>query len=219
LAVGDAEFQRRAIGKLKDVSSNDGRTVLFVSHNMDAVEQLCSSVLIVNNGNIIDQRADKNTKELIDKYLEIDIDKEFVAEIYPVIKHDGTYIKHVYFNEKNNLIDFHQEIIININIKYINKVVLTVELLSINGTRIMVKDSEVEKDGIYQFRIRKKTIMSGEYQIKCYLTIPKISYVQIVDPIYFKVKNLPEEFVIYSDNTSVNYPFGYFYNDNKIELL
>ena len=52
LAVGDAEFQKKAIGKMKDVSNQDGRTVLFVSHNMAAIKTLCSSALLLNNGMI-----------------------------------------------------------------------------------------------------------------------------------------------------------------------
>lgn len=50
LAVGDAEFQKKAIGKMKDVSSVGGRTVLFVSHNMAAVRSLCKSGVVLQNG-------------------------------------------------------------------------------------------------------------------------------------------------------------------------
>ena len=42
LAVGDAEFQKKAIGKMQDVSANDGRTVLFVSHNMASIDVITS---------------------------------------------------------------------------------------------------------------------------------------------------------------------------------
>lgn len=53
LAVGDAEFQKKAIGKMKDISSGDnGRTVLFVSHNMAAVQNLCKKGIVLNNGKI-----------------------------------------------------------------------------------------------------------------------------------------------------------------------
>lgn len=52
LAVGDAEFQKKAIGKMKDVSSSGGRTVLFVSHNMSAVRMLCKNGVILKNGQI-----------------------------------------------------------------------------------------------------------------------------------------------------------------------
>lgn len=52
LAVGDAEFQKKCLGRMKDVSKNDGRTILFVSHNMSAMKSLCSSGIGVHNGQI-----------------------------------------------------------------------------------------------------------------------------------------------------------------------
>ena len=52
LAVGDAEFQKKAMGKMKDVSNKQGRTVLFVSHNLSAVEQLCKSSILLEYGQI-----------------------------------------------------------------------------------------------------------------------------------------------------------------------
>ena len=55
LAVGDAEFQKKAIGKMQDVSRGEGRTVLFVSHNMGAVKSLCKKGLLLENGKIKDQ--------------------------------------------------------------------------------------------------------------------------------------------------------------------
>ena len=50
LAVGDAEFQKKAIGKMQDVSKGEGRTVLFVSHNMAAVRSLCTRGVMLKNG-------------------------------------------------------------------------------------------------------------------------------------------------------------------------
>ncbi len=50
LAVGDAEFQKKALGKMKDVSAKDGRTVLFVSHNMQAISTLTDNVIVLSNG-------------------------------------------------------------------------------------------------------------------------------------------------------------------------
>ncbi|WP_047547856.1 ABC transporter ATP-binding protein [Psychroserpens sp. Hel_I_66] len=50
LAVGDAEFQKKAIGKMQDISSGDGRTVLFVSHNMAAVKSLCTRAIVLEHG-------------------------------------------------------------------------------------------------------------------------------------------------------------------------
>lgn len=53
LAVGDAEFQKKAVGKMQDVSREHGRTVLFVSHNMNAVQNLCLKCLVMENGKIV----------------------------------------------------------------------------------------------------------------------------------------------------------------------
>ena len=52
LAVGDGEFQKKAIGKMKDISTGGGRTVLFVSHNMASVKSLCSRAIVLENGQI-----------------------------------------------------------------------------------------------------------------------------------------------------------------------
>jgi len=52
LAVGDAEFQKKAIGKMQDVSKGEGRTVLFVSHNMASVQRLCKTGLLLENGSV-----------------------------------------------------------------------------------------------------------------------------------------------------------------------
>jgi len=58
LAVGDAEFQKKCIGKMQDVSKNQGKTVLFVSHNMAAVQNLCNTALVMKNGEIILPKTD-----------------------------------------------------------------------------------------------------------------------------------------------------------------
>ena len=55
LAVGDAEFQKKAIGKMQDVSRGEGRTVLFVSHNMTSVKSLCKHGIILQNGQLLEQ--------------------------------------------------------------------------------------------------------------------------------------------------------------------
>lgn len=53
LAVGDAEFQKKCLGKMKDVSEKDGRTVLFVSHNLPTILKLCNKAMVMDNGRTI----------------------------------------------------------------------------------------------------------------------------------------------------------------------
>jgi lipopolysaccharide transport system ATP-binding protein len=53
LAVGDAEFQKKCLGKMGDVSKGEGKTVLFVSHNMDSIRALCNKGMVLNNGTVL----------------------------------------------------------------------------------------------------------------------------------------------------------------------
>ena len=66
LAVGDAEFQKKAIGKMQDISHGEGRTVLFVSHNMESIGKLCKTCLLLENGKL---KTSGSTQEIISSYL------------------------------------------------------------------------------------------------------------------------------------------------------
>jgi len=70
LAVGDVEFQKKAIGKMKHISREGGRTVLFVSHNLKSIKSLCSKAILLKNG-MLDFYG--NCSDTIDKYLETDL--------------------------------------------------------------------------------------------------------------------------------------------------
>lgn len=70
LAVGDADFQRKAIGKMQEVSHGAGRTVLFVSHNMAAVRNLCTRGIVLNQGQLV---FDGSTEAAVNYYLDTNI--------------------------------------------------------------------------------------------------------------------------------------------------
>ena len=55
LAVGDAEFQKKCLGKMEDVSKTEGRTILFVSHNLGTVSQLCKRAVLLREGNLVEE--------------------------------------------------------------------------------------------------------------------------------------------------------------------
>ncbi|NEU06813.1 ABC transporter ATP-binding protein [Flavihumibacter sp. R14] len=108
LAVGDHEFQKRCLGKLSDVSNKEGRTVIFVSHNMDAVLRLCSHAIILNNGKI---NGYSNTNNIIDTYLKSDFGTTSlrrwtddsapgnqVVRLKEVVVHDEDYNRNETFN-------------------------------------------------------------------------------------------------------------------------
>lgn len=77
LAVGDAEFQKKAIGKMQDISKGDGRTVLFVSHNMAAVKSLCTSAIVLEHGTTV---FEGETEDAVDFYLANKLKKRHVYE-------------------------------------------------------------------------------------------------------------------------------------------
>jgi len=66
LAVGDAEFQKKCLGKMKDVSTQKGRTIIFVSHNMQAITNLCSKAIWLQKGSIT---ASGETQSVVNRYL------------------------------------------------------------------------------------------------------------------------------------------------------
>ncbi|MEO6520450.1 MAG: polysaccharide ABC transporter ATP-binding protein [Mucilaginibacter sp.] len=66
LAVGDAEFQRKCLGKMSDVSTKDGRTVLFVSHNMQSISTLTNNCIYLKQGLLVDKGP---TEQIISTYL------------------------------------------------------------------------------------------------------------------------------------------------------
>ncbi len=66
LAVGDTEFQKKCLGKMSDITKEDGRTILFVSHNMAAIKQLCKRTILLENGKV---KMTGDTSKVIDYYL------------------------------------------------------------------------------------------------------------------------------------------------------
>jgi lipopolysaccharide transport system ATP-binding protein len=78
LAVGDAEFQKKAIGKMQDISKGEGRTVLFVSHNMAAVQNLCTRAIVLQHGCVA---FDGNVEDSILFYLKGNLKSESLIDI------------------------------------------------------------------------------------------------------------------------------------------
>ncbi|HCI05315.1 TPA: hypothetical protein DEX28_01050 [Patescibacteria group bacterium] len=68
LAVGDAEFQKKCLGKMEEVTQKQGRTILFVSHNMDAIQSLCDRAVLFNQGVVV---FDGAAHESVSRYLNI----------------------------------------------------------------------------------------------------------------------------------------------------
>lgn len=69
LAVGDAEFQKKSLNKMEEVTQKDNRTILFVSHNMESISRLCKRVIVLKEGKVV---IDADAHTAIDRYLRSD---------------------------------------------------------------------------------------------------------------------------------------------------
>ena len=94
LAVGDAEFQKKAIGKMQDISKTEGRTVLFVSHNMAAVASLCTRGILMQNGSIHSQG---DVETIINSYLSLGDEKPSYLEREALTSFDNEYFQNLNF--------------------------------------------------------------------------------------------------------------------------
>jgi lipopolysaccharide transport system ATP-binding protein len=100
LAVGDAEFQKKCLGKMGDVSKGEGRTVLFVSHNLGSVSSLCNTGLLLHNGGLV---MNAPIEEVLTKYAEMNMsDLKSLEKLRldgPL--HDKIILNKITFNKKN----------------------------------------------------------------------------------------------------------------------
>ena len=100
LAVGDAEFQQKCLGKMGEVSKGDGRTILFVSHNIDAVKSLCNKGILLDKGKLA---VDGSIQSVIDSYLNTNT-KMHYHKIFPLpesISEKSAWITELVINDKD----------------------------------------------------------------------------------------------------------------------
>lgn len=190
LAVGDAEFQKKAIGKMQDISKGGGRTVLFVSHNMASVQKLCTRGLVLENGQIA---FNGDVNQAIDNYLDQKKEYRGIAKLNKIDKTKKLQITEVSFcNGEKKVCD----IIKRNEVSYISiKVTVLAEGMSYNpsfeiwtskgacvfGSKLFdhkpenLKESYFQK-GEYQYHVRLPVDLfkEGEYYISAAATVPTI---------------------------------------------
>lgn len=180
LAVGDAEFQKKCLGKMEEVTKEQGRTILFVSHNMGAVQQLCEKTILLNKGKI---EKFENTKECIEYYVNnqsinknIDIGKIINRRGNGKIKLTKFHIE----NEKGNIVEslksessavfaFSYECedpasIKDVDIGFsIDKNMNTANITYTSYTK--EKINKINKQGCLKFNMKKLNLAPGMYNV------------------------------------------------------
>jgi lipopolysaccharide transport system ATP-binding protein len=176
LAVGDAEFQKKAIGKMQDISKSDGRTVLFVSHNMVAVQNLCTRCLVMENGKI---NFEGKTQDAINEYLNMgNVSINFKRENINVNK--SVYISDMFLlnekNKKSNVLksgdDFNLNLCLNSLVEMDNIIIelgidgSQAERLVYLSNKLIDKKISIENgENNLQVFIKKFPFLPGDYSI------------------------------------------------------
>ncbi|WP_298764387.1 ABC transporter ATP-binding protein [uncultured Polaribacter sp.] len=188
LAVGDAEFQKKAIGKMQDISGENGRTVLFVSHNMAAIESLCSRAISLKNGSI---KFTGNTNNVVNDYLNDNFFKNRKIEFHDIeyaignsnLKIMYAAIENASDKRKNAIIDVNSSI--NLRLKIIN---LSKENEIYVGYDLLTTKGEVVFGSGDKFKCKRNALS----EIVCHLPPNFLNNNQYQIFIYFHTSNMIE---------------------------
>ncbi|MEY3499332.1 MAG: hypothetical protein RL308_1001 [Bacteroidota bacterium] len=173
LAVGDAEFQKKCLGKMKDVA-NQGRTVLFVSHNIGSVAALCNRGILLAEGKLM--KLD-DISEVIKEYQLLGSKEKRVYE-------NNTSTKEFFVKRAqllNSINDFYHTEKINFKFNIGNNKIVTsnnyllIRFMDENDGTIFSSEIEIEKDrDEYNLEIPAATFTKGSYSVNCIVYHPAI---------------------------------------------
>ena len=206
LAVGDAEFQKKAVGKMQDVSKGEGRTVLFVSHNMGAVQQLCTKCILLENG-LIDSIG--GTEPILKKYMKSGQSgkNEYKIEGQPVNK--PLWFEKIYlennFGERSN--DFlHDEPIFihfivdsQVDLKTHDYKIFCI-ILDQNLNRVFSSESGTIRKNKFILKIEGDFLVRGSYSIHTFIHKPRVEQIDVAEDICpFTIVDNGSELLIHGD--------------------
>lgn len=210
LAVGDAEFQKKAIGKMQDISRGGGRTVLFVSHNMAAVKQLCSKVIVLEFGTVV---FEGNTNDGIEYYLQSNQYDGYIGHYVNEAVEESGFVS-LALLDKNDAIrtefGFDELITIKINVKVTEQ-----HLNSHIGFRVIDRNerviftseielaSEIDKDGLYQFEVKlpQQFLVPNKFKLTFGMHIPNVALIDYQEEcLSFEIVETGSDFHMYGNN-------------------
>lgn len=174
LAVGDADFQSKCLGKMKDLSTREGRTVLFVSHNMASVKSLCKRGILMQNGLIV---KEGDIKDVVDHYLNSG-ERPTMLENIPDAMHTYTsgdvFIRAITIRsihtDNLNAIPLESPIAIDFNVELINDVsnfFFDIKIISREGVELSLSQSnwgELEFLSLKADNYKFQSVITNELQ-------------------------------------------------------
>ncbi len=207
LAVGDAEFQKKAIGKMQDISQGGGRTVLFVSHNMDSMLNLCQKGVLLENGMI---KYEGDIMSTVAEYLNSG-NSDFRFTQNEDQAKTGVYVSSVGFTNQGKpsegIFSFAEDISLRLQIRrkagtsLDPKTVVSIIIMTLNRTRICNAEiplSDMDDEKTFSLRYRAGVLLPNKYLIHVAIHIPNISYYDRQDTCTFTVYDNGTEFLKYN---------------------
>ncbi|MFC5684414.1 ABC transporter ATP-binding protein [Flavobacterium sp. MAHUQ-51] len=180
LAVGDAEFQKKCLGKMGDVSKGEGRTVLFVSHNMGAIKALCNKGILLANGQL---KISGEIDDVVEKYR---LSGTEVSDVYTVLKDKDIYLREAKIIDEST--EFYSNEDINFSFEIQNSI------LNLENVYFLVRIMDADEQPIFssqcllnnfseklKFSISKEFLVKGFYHLSIYIYKPGIAPYDVVD--------------------------------------
>ena len=199
LAVGDAEFQKKAIGKMQDVSRSEGRTVLFVSHNMVSIQQLCHTGLLLKNGMI---ETSGPISDVVNIYL------SNIKTVNDYNRHGNGAVKTTDFKTSATRVDVGHDIEVDFDIEayqHVDILEAEIEIKDSNGQNLanisntdagtIIKPMEKGEKRHFHCLIKNINFAPGNYTANIWLGSPYATYDKVEDCIRFNVIQT-EEFIL-----------------------
>lgn len=171
LAVGDAEFQKKCLGKMGDISKGQGRTILFVSHNMQSIIRLCTSCIVLKNGEFVKKGEPSNIVKdykIVTTRNKINFDKKSIGRKITRIE-----LKEDYVDSEGLKIEIEISSNPEINNPNIGLVVKNQFMIPIFGTNMLMHGVEKSKNyfssGVAILEIKDLQLLPGIYFCDFYL--------------------------------------------------
>lgn len=188
LAVGDAEFQKKCLGKMEEVTKKDGRTILFVSHNMGAIQRLCPKTILLEKGKV---KMFGKTEEVINSYINKSFLQHETFEVSGEVLKKDMFIADIKTTDakKNQKTNFVHTDDININIvcqvnKIIKDVFIGFSITDKAGRKVFtsqraLKPEMDQKKISITAKIPGYFLAPGNYLISIALSIPNVLLIDL----------------------------------------
>jgi lipopolysaccharide transport system ATP-binding protein len=224
LAVGDAEFQKKAIGKMQDISKQGGRTVLFVSHNMAAIKQLCTKAIVLEYGSVV---FIGNTNDGIDYYLQSNQYEGYIGHYVNEAVEDSGFVSLSLVDENNKIrteFGFDEPIVIKIKAQVAEQHLnshLGFRVIDRNERIIFTSEiklaAEIDKAGVHQFEVKLpvKFLVPNQFKLTFGMHVPNVLMVDYLEEcLSLEIVETGSEFHIYA-----NVEYGCVFVDCKWEMI